>query len=67
MRLSLPRLCNSPDVYLGADELLTEFAVDSAQATPARPIVLLSSASEDVEVRQHHHDNRCLTERLVNP
>ncbi|WP_444963328.1 hypothetical protein [Nocardiopsis sp. M1B1] len=53
--------------YLTTDELLTEFAVSSAQANPGRPTVLLPSGAEDIVVRQRHYYNRYLTKRLANP
>ncbi|WP_306369521.1 hypothetical protein [Nocardiopsis sp. CC223A] len=53
--------------YLTKDELLTEFAVTSARANPARPTVLLPSCADDIVVRQRHYYNRYLTKRLANP
>ncbi|WP_435111780.1 hypothetical protein [Nocardiopsis synnemataformans] len=53
--------------YLTTDELLSEFAVHSAQADPDRPTVLLPSGAEDIVVRQRHYYNRYLTKRLANP
>jgi hypothetical protein len=53
--------------YLTTDELLTEFAVNSVQANPDRPTVLLPSGAEDIVVRQRHYYNRYLTKRLANP
>jgi hypothetical protein len=53
--------------YLTTDELLTEFAVNSTQADPDCPTVLLPSGAEDIVVRQRHYYNRYLTKRLANP
>lgn len=53
--------------YLTTDELLTEFAVNSARADPAHPTVLLPVGMEDIVVRQRHYYNRYLTKRLANP
>lgn len=53
--------------YLTTDELLTEFAVNSAQAPHDRPTVLLPAKAEDVLIRQRHYYNRYLTTRLANP
>lgn len=43
------------------------FAVNSVQADPSRPTVLLPSGPEDIVVRQRHYYNRYLTKRLANP
>lgn len=53
--------------YLTTDELLTEIAVNSAQATHDRPTVLLPAKAEDIVTRQRHYYNRYLSARLANP
>lgn len=53
--------------YLTTDELLTEFAVNSARADTSRQTVLLPSRAEDIMVRQRHYYNRYLAKRLANP
>ena len=53
--------------YLTVDELLTEFTVNSLQAEPAGPTVLLPAKAEDIVVRQRHYYNRYLTKQLANP
>ncbi|MBF6315753.1 hypothetical protein IU453_03025 [Nocardia cyriacigeorgica] len=53
--------------YLTSDELLTAFAVNSAETEAATPTVLLPVQPSDVFVRERHYYNRFLGKRLANP
>ncbi|WP_063017949.1 hypothetical protein [Nocardia nova] len=53
--------------YLTADELLTAFAVYSAETDAAAPSVLMPVRPEDIFVRDRRYYNRFLTKNLANP
>ncbi len=53
--------------YLTLDELITTFAINSAQAAHERRTVLLPTRSEDILVRQRNYYNRYLGKHLANP
>lgn len=54
--------------YLTADELLTAFAVHSAETeSGAPPSVLMPVQPTDVFIRERHYYNRFLTKNLANP
>ncbi|NYJ35873.1 hypothetical protein [Nocardiopsis aegyptia] len=53
--------------YLTLDDLITLFAVNSADSARENGTVLLPAEAGDVLVRQRHYYNRYLTRRLANP
>lgn len=53
--------------YLTADELLTAFAVHSAETDTGIPSVLMPVQPTDVFVRERHYYNRFLGKNLANP
>ncbi|MFI6577769.1 hypothetical protein ACIBFB_18425 [Nocardiopsis sp. NPDC050513] len=53
--------------YLTLDDLITLFAVNSADSAREHPTVLLPTRPEDVLIRPRNYYNRYLTRRLANP
>nr|CEL16581.1 hypothetical protein [Kibdelosporangium sp. MJ126-NF4]CTQ89068.1 hypothetical protein [Kibdelosporangium sp. MJ126-NF4] len=53
--------------YLTIDELLTAFAVHSAQASPGYETVLMPVLDSDILLRERNYYNRFLRKRLANP
>ncbi|MEY9211469.1 hypothetical protein NI17_010245 [Thermobifida halotolerans] len=53
--------------HLTLDELITAFAVHSAEALHERRTVLLPVQVDDILIRRRHHYNRYLSKRSANP